>query len=148
MIGTTYNTSAYTGYPMSAIIALSGETSTLTASSSVAAVYFRVPFKLKVLGFRANLNTVDTGAATVIGISTSTQTGAAGFTWASGTNLLNADLSIATNASTTMTAGGAGSLTATTANLTLLDDTCIGFFVKSCGSVGKGLKCTLYYAYA
>jgi hypothetical protein len=148
MIGTTYNTSAFTGYPMSAIIALSGETSTLTASSSVAATYFRVPFQMKILGFRASLVTVDTGSATSIGISTNGQTGAAGFTWSSGTNLLNADLSIATNASSTMTSGGAGSLTATTANLTLTDDTVIGFFIKSCGSIGKGLKCTLYYVYA
>ena len=148
MIGTTYNTSAFTGYPMTAIIALSGETSTLTASSSVAATYFRVPFQIKILGFRASLNTVDSGSVTTVGIATNGQTGAAGFTWSSGTNLLNADLSIATGQPSTMTSGGAGSLTATTANLTLTDDTVIGFFIKSCGSIGKGLKVTLYYVYA
>lgn len=124
----------FTGSVMPVVItvAMSDETTALTASTSVAKVTYRAPFAFTLTGLRASVTTAPTDATILVDVHES------------GTTVLGASNKVMIDA-TELT-----STTATTAytitDAAIADDAALTFFVDQIGSTvaGAGLKVTLY----
>jgi hypothetical protein len=137
------HTASYTGFPLVAIIACSDESTTDITTTNAA--YFRVPFKCKIIGVRASLNTGSTTAVT-IDVQKSTN---AGFT-SGGISLITSPLlTILPNATTSVVGvgGSGGAINISNSTNIVDDDNVIGAFVRSVGTGAKGLKVSVYYTY-
>jgi hypothetical protein len=125
----TVDTSATTGLKWATqeevlIIPISDETTSLTASSSVAKMTFRMPFAMTLTGVKATLTTASTSGLPTFDIKEG------------GTSILSTLLTIDANEKTSTTAATAAVISDTS----LADDAEITLFVTVAGTGAKGAK--------
>ena len=141
----TTTTSFVKGFPMTAVIALSAETGAISASPTVPAAWFRIPYPWLIEGVRGYVYTPSSSGTITIDIRSVASGTAIPTISSGGTSIFSTALTIDATRPSSVSSAVSAVITNAAGTVGLADDTGLAFFVTGAGTGAAVLKVVIYY---